>query len=334
MFFKGLRPLPVALGPAPQGVLQEVLHRRRNTYLSRIIVPADLQRVLGRVEITRSLRTGDRREALRRQPLWEAQVRTYLSLVRQHHATMTRAQLDALTRQYLERTLEEIEEQLALEWDEAALEAHQDDFIDEARRLSAGLARADYAPLLTEAEAALPNAEEEQVRRLARRFMEAKLEALEAGVKAINGEPLRAASLERLVPSATANPPSLPDIAKSTSPALSTVVARYAESKRATKSWSPRSAEHYAEIYATVVELLGDAPIASVTKDDIRRLGLSLTNYPRNVHTRQEANEHEDCNCSANRRVPSGVLRGRTIEPADEVRYGVWRDRCGGRRSG
>lgn len=260
-----------------------MLHRRRNIYLSRIIVPADLQHVLGRVEITRSLRTGDRREALLRLPLWEARVRTYLSLVRKHHATMIREQLDALTRQYLADTLEQIEKQLTLDWDEVALEAHQDDFIDEARRLSAGLARADYAPLLTEAEAALPEADEELVRRLARRFMEAKLEALEAGIKAINGEPLRAASLERLVPSAGANPLSLPDVAKPASLALSTVVAQYTESKRTTKSWSPRSAEHYAEMYATVVELLGDAPIASVTKEDIRRLGLSLANYPKNA---------------------------------------------------
>jgi integrase len=260
-----------------------VLHRRGNSFVSRIVVPADLQGAIGRQEITRSLRTGDRREAIRRLPLWESHVRTYLSLVRKHHATMTRAQLDALTRRYLERSLDEIEEQLALEWDEVGLEVHQDDLIDQARQLSARLARADYAPFLPEAQAVLPGADEVLVRRLARRFMEAKLKVLEAGIRAINGEPLRVESMDHLAPNATAAPAVEPDGTRPASPTLSAVVAQYSESKVATNNWSARSAEHYADMYGTIVELLGDPPIASVTKDDIRRLGLSLTNFPKNA---------------------------------------------------
>lgn len=196
---------------------------------------------------------------------------------------MTRAQLDALTRQYLKRNLDEIEEQLAQEWDAASLEVHQDQLIDEARRLSSALARADYARFLPEAQAALPAGDDVLVRRLARRYMEAKLEVLEAGIKAIHGEPLQPAFVERYAASSTVNPESTSDRAAPPSPALSAVVAQYSESKRATKSWSARSAQHYADMYATIVELLADPPIRSVTKDDIRRLGLALTNYPKNA---------------------------------------------------
>ncbi|WP_425486737.1 DUF6538 domain-containing protein [Metallibacterium scheffleri] len=41
----------------------QVLQRRGNTFTSRLGVPADLRPLLGRVEITRSLRTGEIRPA-------------------------------------------------------------------------------------------------------------------------------------------------------------------------------------------------------------------------------------------------------------------------------
>lgn len=257
-----------------------MLHRRRATYLSRIIVPTTLRRAVGRVEITRSLRTGDRREANTRLALWEAHVRTYLSLVQQHHATMTRAQLDALTRHYLERSLDEIESRLALDWDQAGLEEHRFDLMDQYHQLRAGLASADLGSFLSEAEAFLPAGDEGALRRLARRLMEAKLEAVEAELRATEGEPLNLPSLERLErpasPTSVApNPPS--------SPRLSEVVERYSEGKRTTETWDDRTADQYSEQYATIVALLGDRPIHEVTKEDIRRLGLALTQYPKNA---------------------------------------------------
>ena len=262
-------------------MLQKVLQRRRNIYLSRVIVPTALRSAIGRTEITRSLRTGDRREATTRLAVWEAHIQKYLSLVWKHHSTMTRAQLDALTRHYLERSLEEIEERLADDWELPGLEEWQYLLIEQHRRAETHLASADLTSTLPEAERLLPEGDETLVRRLARRLLEAKLEVLEAEIQAIEGKPLRLPSLERLErpadpsPAATTTTPS--------SPRLSEVVERYSEGKRATQAWSDRSAELYAERYGTIVALLGDRPIHEVTKEDIRQLGLALTRYPKNA---------------------------------------------------
>ena len=227
------------------------------------------------------MRTGDRREATRRVALWESQVRTYLSVVRSHHPKMTREQLDALTRQHLERSLDEIEGRLAMEWDEPGLDARRFDLAEEAELLSGGILGVRFDRCLQEAGELLPEADDEMVRRLARRLVEAKLDAVKAELRAIAGEPLRLPMLERLeLASAVPRPAEAPH--RST-PRLSEVVRIYSEGKRAAKDWSERSAGHYEEIFATVVDLMGDPEVGTVSKEDMRRLGLSLTRYPKNA---------------------------------------------------
>jgi integrase len=227
------------------------------------------------------MRTGDRREATRRVALWESQVRTYLMVVRRKHPTMTREQLDALTRQYLERSLEEIERRLALQWDEPGLDARRFDLAEEAELLSAGILSSRFEKCVQEARELVPGADEELARRLARRLVEARLDAAKAELRAISGEPLRLPMLERLERTGLAPAPL--QESKPPTPRLSEVVRVYSEAKKATKDWSERSAEHYAEIYATLVDLMGDPEVGAVTKDDIRRLGLALTRYPKNA---------------------------------------------------
>ncbi|QCO66978.2 site-specific integrase [Luteimonas yindakuii] len=243
-----------------------------------MIVPAALQSLLGRVEITRSLRTGDRREAARRLALWETHIRTYLALVRQRKTKMTQDELDQLTRRYTQATFDEIENRLALEgWDEPGLDVHRWDLADEAERLAAALAHADYSIGIPWAHRMLPDAAPETLRKLGRRLIEAKLEALKAELRALSGEPLR------MPPPALERDWEAPQAPLKPTPTLSEVVTSYAEERVARKAWSARTEAQFREIYAVVVSLIGDRPIGAIEKSDLRALGLSLTRFPSNA---------------------------------------------------
>ncbi|KGO99772.1 hypothetical protein N791_00415 [Lysobacter defluvii IMMIB APB-9 = DSM 18482] len=246
-----------------------------------MIVPVDLQGRLCRVEITRSLRTGDRREASRRLALWETHIRTYLALVRQRKSKMTQEELNRLSRRYLEATFDEIENRLALEgWEETGLDAHRFDLIEEAERLSAALAHADCAPGMAMARQMLPGAEPETQRKLARRLIEAKLEAVKAELAALSGETLRLP-----VGWAPSQPHAHPEPPKAT-PRVSEVAQLYGDERVALQSWSPRTEHQYRGYLIVLADLLGDPEIGSVTKDDMRRLGLSLIALPANLKKR------------------------------------------------
>ena len=258
-----------------------MLQRRRNTYASRVIIPADLRAVLGRVEITRSLRTGSRPEALRRLALWESRVRSYLSVVRRNAHSMTRAELDSLSQRYLEAAFEEIEGRLSLDWDEPGLDAHRFDLIEEAERLSAALATTDYAVGMDWARGFLPAAGEETLRKLARRLIEAKLEAIQAELAALRGEPLR---IPDLIPMA----PTVAEVAATpaSTPRLSELVAKYCEERISRQDWSSRTAVQYREIFSVLLDLLGDPEVGAVTKAHMRQLSLDLMQFPSNSKKR------------------------------------------------
>lgn len=246
-----------------------------------MIVPVDLQGLIGRVEITRSLRTGERRGASRRLALWETHIRTYLALVRQRKSKMTQDDLNQLTRRYMQATFDEIENRLALEgWDEHGLDAHRWDLAEEAERLSAALAHVDYAPGMGRAREMLPDAEEETLRKLARRLIEAKLEAIKAELTALSGQPLR-------LPTelASATPASQTKTPKRT-PRISEVAQLFGDERVALQSWSPRTELQYRGYLSVLADLLGDPEIGTVTKDAMRRLGLSLIALPANLTKR------------------------------------------------
>ncbi len=94
-------------------MLQRVLHLRRQVFTSRIVLPGRLQRLFGRVEIIKSLRTTDAREAVRRQSLWESHVDVLIRHVGKYGVLMTQEELEALTWQYLAASSDEIESRLA-----------------------------------------------------------------------------------------------------------------------------------------------------------------------------------------------------------------------------
>lgn len=114
-------------------------------------------------------------------------------------------------------------------------------------------------------------------RYLARRLIEAKLEAIKAELMALAGEPLRMPHVALSAPAAAAEQSAS---APKSSARLSEVVSRLSEERQARKSWTVRTAAQYREIYGVLVDLLGDPEIGTVTKESMRQLGLSLTPFP------------------------------------------------------
>jgi len=78
------------------GAQHEVLQRRGSTNTSPLISVVDLQIFHGMIDITRSLRTENRREASRRLALWETHIPTYLAFVRKPRSEMTHYEFERL----------------------------------------------------------------------------------------------------------------------------------------------------------------------------------------------------------------------------------------------
>ncbi|WP_344759745.1 site-specific integrase [Luteimonas lutimaris] len=183
-------------------------------------------------------------------------------------------QLDEITRRYLAASFEEIEERLALEWEEPGLDAHRFDLNDEAHRLAALLAHADPGEFLDTARAMLPEAEADTLRKLARRLTEAKLEATTAELRALAGKPLQRPQ--------TATAGALREEPKET-PEFSEVARAYADERVSLGKWAPRTEHQNRAILATTIELMGDPRIGEVTKDDVRELGRAIRLLPANM---------------------------------------------------
>lgn len=120
-----------------------MLQRRGSLYYSRLVIPRRLQGRIGRVEITKSLRTRDIRTARYRLMLWEGRIGQLYAHVRKQGSWMNREQLDALTKKYLEASFDEVENDLALDWSPVGLEEYSSKLVDECQAISAELAWAD-----------------------------------------------------------------------------------------------------------------------------------------------------------------------------------------------
>jgi integrase len=254
-----------------------MLQRRGLVFASRIVIPSTLQPLLRRVEITRSLRTTDAREARRRLGLWETHIGSLLSVVRKHGRSMTPAQLDDLTRQYLATSFDEIENRLALDWSLAGLEEWGFELNDQCHKLSAALAHGDISATIEEASRMAPEADEQSQRKLARRMLEVQLQAGVAELHALSGNQLKRPAEIAMRPAEPAK------VEAKASPLLSQVATMYAEERDARGTWSPKTALQNRKIFEVIVDLLGDRPIAEVTKADMRQLGVDLPRLPANL---------------------------------------------------
>lgn len=248
-----------------------MLQRRGNSYASRIVVPVDLRRTLGRTEITRSLATADPREAARRLALWETHIGTLFAGLRRR--PMTADQIDRIARRYLAASFDEIEDRLALDWEGPGLDAHRFDLNDEAHRLSGMLSTTELGEFAELAATLLPDAESTTLRKLARRLIEAKLEATTAELKALVGEPLKRPH----------EPAGIASEEPRETPKVSEVARLYGDERVSLRQWAPKTEHLHRTILQTIAELLGDPQIGEVSKDDIRRLGHAITRLPANL---------------------------------------------------
>ncbi len=191
---------------------------------------------------------------------------------------MTRTQLDEITRRYLSATFEDIEERLALTLDPVAREVREFDLNDEAHRLSGLLASGEAADFLPLARDMLPQGDDLTHRKLARRLIEAKFEAVKAEIGALGGNPLAMPAGE------TSGPPQAnPGAPPLSGTPLSEVVEAFAADHLRRNKWTPKSETLNRGILAVVVGLLGDRPIGDVSKAEARAFGDALTQYPTNA---------------------------------------------------
>lgn len=192
---------------------------------------------------------------------------------------MKQDELEALTQQYLAASFDEIEDRLALDWNSTGIEIHSSHLNERCHELSGALAAADVSSAIELAMEMAPQADELAQRKLARRLIESRLQAAMSELRAIAGEPLRRPEATQRVPVA-AEPETKP------SQRVSEMAAMYAEERIAQGRWSPKTAKQGVTIFQMIAELLGDPPIAEVTKGLIRQLGLDITKLPANMAKR------------------------------------------------
>lgn len=193
---------------------------------------------------------------------------------------MDRSQLDSLARRYLSTRFDELDSTLALDgWKGPGLDVWGDELEDQCGRLTAALAACDYSGAMGEARDMLPDADGDTLRRLARRLLEAQLEAHKATLRALNGEPLVFPSL------ASAGSPAANDEPKET-PRLSEVLAAYVEERSTQGKWTAKTKLERETAGAVIVELLGDPRVGDVTKEDMRAFGLNIARIPTHAHKR------------------------------------------------
>ena len=172
---------------------------RGKSYHSRVNVPTELRPLVCRCEVVRSLQTTDRTEARLRASQWEARVYELFTHLRRSSRYLDRDQIEALVSQTLDAELHEVEERLALdawrvngpEWNQTAREvlARKVDDLQEA------LAENDLSGVIEDARRTAPELSDGAQRILARRLLEVKLEACLAEWRALEGQPLRVATI-------------------------------------------------------------------------------------------------------------------------------------------
>jgi integrase len=203
---------------------------------------------------------------------------------------MTRDELDALTRLYLQASFEEIEARLALEWSAVGREVHLDDLTEAAERTSGELAHGNLRSGLEAARLLAPDADEDDLRKLARRLLEVREEVLRVEIAAFNGTPL---TLPRLLAESSASPlPALPESPGSTGteagggPTILEAAETYGAQRVAEGNWSQKTELQSMTIFRVLADLMANPHTASVTKDDIRRVGLDIVKLPSNMTKR------------------------------------------------
>jgi hypothetical protein len=200
--------------------------------------------------------------------------------LRHNAAYMNREQIDALIGAYLDAELHEVEERLATRTPDLAPPNQwgftQTDLEHEAVRESAvavhgALQANDLRETLPLARGLVPGADETTVAVLARRLLEARMQALDAELAGLLGKPL-------VGPKSTVAPPQ--SAAPRTSPPLSKMVSDYAAFKQAGGKWTDKTRSQLVNLYRVMTEIIGDKQVHAVTKDNMRALYRLMPQMP------------------------------------------------------
>ena len=172
--------------------------RRGGIWTVRVQVLVDLRPLIGRRDLWRSVGTACRRKARLRAAVFRGHKGPRFVRLQREHRRMSRQRLEALLGEYLEAELWESQTRLATgAWD-AVINDHgeQGDWNDvaqmllgeEVEKLADALQYNRLDIELPRAVAMLPDVDEEDRRVLARRLLEARMQALQAELRGLQGE--------------------------------------------------------------------------------------------------------------------------------------------------
>jgi len=196
---------------------------------------------------------------------------------------MNRSQLDALARQYLAARFDHAEDWLsapALPRSSTDRDGASSVLEDQAEAAQLALRTGRYGSALDKARSMLPEGDADTLAKLARRLLEADIEACKAEIAALEGEPLVFPSLTSVTASAA------PQEARRETPRLSEVIEQFATEHESRGDWSARTSIRERTSLRLMCDLLGDPCIGDVKRADMRQFALDLARVPSNMTKR------------------------------------------------
>lgn len=244
-----------------------MLRLRGKVFYSRTFVPLDVQPMLHKTEVVKSLQAADRQSAKLKATHWEHRVLALFARLRTDGENMSSTEIDSLVARYLAAALDTAEIGLTMGESVESLESVQFALQDRIETTEAALIYNRYATVRDDALRLLGTTgvdeDSDGFKVLCRRLLEAKQAALWAELRARQGQPLRTTNgailNSRSVPSQLT--PQLPE-----SPLLSAAFAVYNETEGSRRRWRPATLADHKLVQATLLDSVGDKPVATITK--------------------------------------------------------------------
>ena len=259
---------------------------RHGVYYSRLRVPSDLQPLLKKREVVRSLNTSRYRDANLLAIRWEAHVADLFAHLRHNAHAMTKQQIQSLVNHYMHSTLEECEDDRAFgeisqeQYEGVTLAIHDaletnnlDLVFNRLGRISA------TANELMEQHGIRFDYNSVEYRRLCRELLKAEQQVWRIEARRWEGDysdELVAMPSGAVSGEAAVEPQAL----------LSEVIAEFVRQKEIDGSWKSRTGTMYKSGLKLFLEVIGDKPINEITKADIRQYQEVLFKLPTSMSMR------------------------------------------------
>jgi len=247
-----------------------MLRRRGKTYQTRAFVPVDLQPLMHRAEIVKSMGTQDRDDAVLLAAEWNHRVLKLFSRLKTDGPKMTTDEIDAMVARYLSVKMDGTEVALAtpgqtcddLEGTEWRLQDQLETAEMDLKYNRFAVIRKDALQLLGVTSV---DEDSDSFRVLCRRLLEARVEALWAEMRVRQGGTLQRPAR------ATRVPVSMPTVATQapTSPLLSKAFDTFNDAEGTRKKWRIQTRDDHRLVQRVLMDFLGDKPVSDVTKADL-----------------------------------------------------------------